>query len=84
MAVAIRESGDEIDGARIALGGVSLVPWQATDGERTLVGARLTAATAAAARACARGAEPLAGNGYKTALVTGLVEEAPLVLAGAA
>jgi xanthine dehydrogenase YagS FAD-binding subunit len=85
VAVAIRESGDEIGGARIALGGVALVPWRATDAERALAGAKLTTRTAAAAAtACLRGAAPLAGNGYKLALVRGLVEDALLGLAGAA
>jgi xanthine dehydrogenase YagS FAD-binding subunit len=81
VAVALRASEGHVVEARIALGGVALVPWRATDAERALAGARLTTASAAAAaKSCLRGATPLAGNGYKLALVRGLVEEALLGL----
>jgi CO/xanthine dehydrogenase Mo-binding subunit len=50
--------------------------------EGALVGQKLSAATASrAATAAAAGAEPLSENGYKVALVRGIVEEAVLSLA---
>jgi len=68
--------------ARIVLSGVAPVPWRVRAAEEVVLGKRLDAATAArAGEAATRGARPLSRNGYKVALVRGVVEETLLSLA---
>jgi xanthine dehydrogenase YagS FAD-binding subunit len=75
--VEITRKGETIDGARIVLSGVAPVPWQAPAAERVLVGHKPDARLIAqAADAAASHAEPMEQNGYKVALVRGVVAEA--------
>lgn len=61
--------------ASIVASGVASIPWRLGAGEAALVGRRLDAdGIGAAAAAAAEGAEPLSQNGYKVALLAGLVE----------
>ena len=82
VAVALSLRNGTVAAARVVLAGVAPVPWRSAAAERALVGQKLSVATAArAATAAAAGAEPLSENGYKVALVRGIVEEAVLSLA---
>jgi len=70
--------------ARVVLSGVAPSPWRARAAEAALDGQRLSAGTIArAAAAAAKGAEPLAGNGYKVPLLRGLLEERLQAIAAA-
>lgn len=72
----------KVSEARIVLAGVAPVPWRSPAAEKALIGHRLDVAAARrSAEAAVAGAEPLSENGYKVALVRGLVEEALLSLA---
>jgi len=65
--------------ARIVLGGVGPFPWRVESAEKVLLGKNLSGDLAAAAgKAAASGANPLAENGYKVQIVQGVVEEAIL------
>jgi xanthine dehydrogenase YagS FAD-binding subunit len=76
VALALRLEGGLVRAARVVLSGVAAVPWRAKAAEAALDGQRLSAGTIArAAAAAAKGAEPLAANGYKVPLLRGLVEE---------
>jgi xanthine dehydrogenase YagS FAD-binding subunit len=67
--------------ARVVLGGVAPAPWRLPAVEAILTGRPLAAETIRdAAAAATAGAEPLAGNGYKVALVRGVIEESLLAL----
>ena len=69
-------------GLRIVLGGVAPVPWRLGKAEAALKGKSLTEAQIrTAARAALKDAEPLAENGYKTALVEAAVTRALLSIA---
>lgn len=69
--------GDTVRSARVFLSGVAAVPWRAEAAEVVLAGAVLDEATVAeAADAATTEAEPLEHNGYKVALVRGVVAEA--------
>ena len=73
--------GGAVKRARLVLSGVAPVPWRVRDAEAAITGKKLGAASArAAAEAAVKGAKPLAQNGYKVALVRGVVEEALLSL----
>jgi len=81
VALALRFEGERVSAAGVVLGGVAPVPWRAVAAEKALAGQPLNPATAkAAAEAAVEGAEPLAQNGYKVALVRGIVEESLLAL----
>ena len=68
-AVALDLDGDQVRGARIALGGVGYRPRRATAAEAVLIGKPLTEAAAeAAARAAFAGAVVHANNAYKPEL----------------
>jgi xanthine dehydrogenase YagS FAD-binding subunit len=76
VAAVVQFSGDTVESARIALGGVAAYPWRITKAENILAGRKLDAASAAeAAEASVEGARPLRDNGYKTEMVRGAVEE---------
>ncbi len=69
--------GRVVEDVRIALGGVAPIPLRATAAEQALRGQPLTPGQAAiAGQAAVEGAKPLAENGYKLRLVSGLVERA--------
>jgi xanthine dehydrogenase YagS FAD-binding subunit len=71
-----------VAGASVVASGVAAVPWRLRAVEDALVGRRLDDdAVAAAAGVAATGAEPLAENGYKTALLRGLVQRTLQALA---
>jgi xanthine dehydrogenase YagS FAD-binding subunit len=75
-ALALRLAGDVVREARVAFSGVAPVPWRAKAVEAALTGKRLDAGTIrSAASAAVKGAAPLDRNGYKVALLRGLVEE---------
>ncbi len=74
LAAAVKLEAGIVKEARIVLGAVAPIPWRSSRAEQALVGKKLDeAATTAAARAAIVGAAPLAGNGYKVALVQTLV-----------
>ena len=76
VALALVFDGDTVTTARVFLSGVAPVPWRAPGVEAAITGKTLDPATiAAAAEAAVQGAEPLSENGYKIALVKGLVAE---------
>jgi xanthine dehydrogenase YagS FAD-binding subunit len=68
-AVVIKVSGDRIEHARVALGGVGTVPWRSHEAERVLHGERAEAATfRKAAEAALKDAQPASENGFKVEL----------------
>jgi xanthine dehydrogenase YagS FAD-binding subunit len=82
IALMLQMEAGKVKQARIVLGGVAPIPWRVVEAETAITGAGLTPETAArAAEAAVNGAEPLAQNGYKVALVRGLVTEALLAIA---
>jgi xanthine dehydrogenase YagS FAD-binding subunit len=75
-AIALQVSGGSVKDARVVLSGVAPVPWRAKGAETALLGQKLGAGVIArAAEAAVEGARPLEENGYKVALVRGLLEE---------
>jgi xanthine dehydrogenase YagS FAD-binding subunit len=77
VAAAVRFDGGAVRDARLVLNGVAPIPWRAASAERVLEGSSLDdAATGRAAEAAVAEAQPLALNGYKVALVRGLVQQA--------
>ncbi len=82
-AVAFNFDGGKASKVNIILGHVSPTPHIAMDAAKTLEGKEVTDATAAAAgKAAAEGAKPLAQNGYKTKLIEVAVKRAILTAAG--
>lgn len=81
-AVALEMTGDRIDRARVALGGVATRPWRSPEAEQSLVGQQLTPEVAlAAGRAAFHGAHPGRHNGYKVELGARTVADALLIAA---
>ena len=84
-AVAVTVRDGTVETARIVLSGVAPVPWRATAAEHALVGQKLDGKTiTAAAEAASAKAEVMEHNGYKVALVRGVVAEALEALVGPA
>ena len=76
VALGLVFDGDTVRSARVFLSGAAPVPWRAAGVESVITGAKLDAATiAAAAEATVEGAEPLAENGYKIELFKVLMTE---------
>jgi xanthine dehydrogenase YagS FAD-binding subunit len=76
-AVALDVSGDQINDARIALGGVAHKPWLATDAAQQLIGKSPRDVNANAIGTLAvQGAQPLAHNAYKVQLARNTVARA--------
>ncbi|MEE8583859.1 MAG: hypothetical protein V3T83_03305 [Acidobacteriota bacterium] len=74
-------NGSRVQEARAVLGGVAPIPWRSQAIEEAVTGKRIDSAIARqAARAAVQGAEPLEQNGYKVALVQGIVEESLLAI----
>lgn len=81
-AVALEMTGDRVDRARIALGGVATRPWRAPEAEQMLAGKRLTPDVAlAAGRAAFRGARPDQHNSFKVELGARTLADALLIAA---
>jgi xanthine dehydrogenase YagS FAD-binding subunit len=81
LATAVVVSGGRVERSRLVLGGVAPVPWRLGAVETAIAGKRLDAKLVALAAATAvKGAEPLAKNAYKVALVKGVVTEALMSL----
>lgn len=76
IAMALEMDARTVRSARIVLSGVAPVPWRLPAVERMLTGSTLDGDTIErAAAAAVEGAEPLAHNAYKVALVRGLVTD---------
>lgn len=76
-AIVIKRSGDRIEFARVAMGGVGTVPWRSHEAERLLVGKAATAANfRAAAEAALHGAKPQSQNAFKVELAKRCVTHA--------
>ncbi|WP_353646594.1 xanthine dehydrogenase family protein subunit M [Mesorhizobium sp. WSM2239] len=81
-AVALEMSGDRVERARIALGGVATRPWRAPEAEKELAGKRLTPEVAlAAGRAAFAEARPGRQNGFKIELGARTLADALLIAA---
>ncbi len=77
VAAAFRMSGSTVQDARIVCGAVQCTPRRVTAAERLVRGRERSASVAEAASAAAvQGAEPLAFNGFKVALMQNLVKRA--------
>jgi xanthine dehydrogenase YagS FAD-binding subunit len=82
-AVALDHSSGVARQCRVVLGAVAPAPWRSIPAEQTLEGQRLSPEVIkAVARAAVAGAEPLAQNEYKVALVRKAVAEALTAIAG--
>jgi xanthine dehydrogenase YagS FAD-binding subunit len=80
--VALKMNGGTVTSAKIVLGHVAPIPWQADDAAKWLVGKKLTEETAAAAGdAAVKGAKPLSQNEYKVQLARVSVKRALLAAA---
>jgi xanthine dehydrogenase YagS FAD-binding subunit len=78
-AVAFKLEGGKASSARIVLGHVAPIPWQANEAAKELAGKSITESVAAnAGEAAVRGAKPLSQNGYKVKLAKVAVKRALL------
>jgi xanthine dehydrogenase YagS FAD-binding subunit len=76
-AIVIRQSGDRITFARVAMGGVGTVPWRSHEAEKALLGKAATRENfRAAAEAALHGAKPQSQNGFKVELAKRCVTHA--------
>ena len=83
LALAIVMKAGKVENARVVLSGVAPTPWRVPAVEKAIVGQKLDSRTIArAAEAAVAGAQPLEHNGYKVALVRGVVEEGLGAFAG--
>jgi xanthine dehydrogenase YagS FAD-binding subunit len=79
-AVALDMDGDRVRDARIAIGGVATKPWRARSAEHSLIGTRLTAASAQeAGRLALSGATTTPSNAFRVPLGAGAVAEAVMI-----
>jgi xanthine dehydrogenase YagS FAD-binding subunit len=68
-AIVIKVSGNRIESARVALGGVGTIPWRSREAEHVLEGQTASAATfRKAAEAALKDAHPASENGFKVEL----------------
>jgi xanthine dehydrogenase YagS FAD-binding subunit len=78
-AVALKMNGNTVTAARVVLGHVAPIPWEAVGAGKALAGKTITAATAeAAGKAAVEGAQPLSQNAYKVQLARVAVKRALL------
>ncbi len=83
-AIALTLSDGKVATAHVVLSGVAAVPWRSAEAEKALAGKSLDNTTVeAAAQAAVKDAVALEKNGYKIALVRGILEETLLRLAKA-
>ncbi len=81
-AFAIEFKDGKVHKARAVFSGVAPAPWRSKEVEDAITGNKLDALTVSkAAAAAVKNAEPLDGNEYKMAMLSGLVEEELLRLA---
>ena len=77
--VALKMNGNTVTSARVVLGHVAPIPWEAAGAGKALAGKTITAATAeAAGKAAVEGAQPLSQNAYKVQLARVAVKRALL------
>ena len=77
VAMSLDVDGDVISGSRVVLGGVSPLPFRARGAELALTGCSVEdIEPGLVGQLAVEGARPLAGNGYKTRLTSGLVSRA--------
>jgi xanthine dehydrogenase YagS FAD-binding subunit len=77
--VALQMRGNTVGSARVVLGHVAPVPWEATAAAKALAGKTITEATAeAAGKAAVADAKPLSQNAYKVQLASVAVKRALL------
>ncbi len=82
VATVIQRSGNEIDSARIVLGGVAPIPWRVEAVEAFLQGKQISSAVAHEAGELAIAeAQPLAKNRHKLPMTVAAIEDAILSLA---
>jgi xanthine dehydrogenase YagS FAD-binding subunit len=82
VAVRLRTSGDVVEDAKIALGGVATIPWPRDEAAQRLVGQTLTEEViVGAAEAAVDDVRPLEHNGYKVDLLKGAIKQALRALA---
>jgi xanthine dehydrogenase YagS FAD-binding subunit len=82
VAVALDVSGDRIQAARLAMGGVAHKPWRLSEAETFLQGKPATKETfQQAAELALKGAKPLAYNGFKVELAKRAIRRALTVSA---
>jgi xanthine dehydrogenase YagS FAD-binding subunit len=80
--VALKMSGSKVASARIVMGHVAPIPWNATAAEHSLAGKSIDEASAArAGEEAVQGAQPLSQNGYKVQLAKVAVKRALLAAA---
>ncbi len=83
--VALKMSGTKISQAKVVLGHVAPIPWEAEKAEEYLKGKSIDAATAEeAGKLAVEDAQPLSQNGYKVQLAKVAVKRALLAAAGKA
>jgi len=81
-AIAMTLAEGKVTVARVVLSGVAPAPWRSAEAEKALAGKSLDLPTVeAAAAAAVKDAVPLEKNGYKIAMVRGILEETLLRLA---
>ncbi|MDJ0674884.1 MAG: xanthine dehydrogenase family protein subunit M [Calothrix sp. MO_167.B42] len=82
VAAAMNLSGNQIQGVRLAMGGVAHKPWRATAAEDFLIGKSANTETfTEAAEIALQGANPLTDNGYKVELAKRAIRRALTVSA---
>jgi xanthine dehydrogenase YagS FAD-binding subunit len=82
-AVALEMDGPLVKRARVVLGQVAPIPWEAVDAERFLEGKAIDAGIIReAGEAALHGAKPLSRNGYKIQLARVAVQRALRAAAG--
>jgi xanthine dehydrogenase YagS FAD-binding subunit len=80
-AIAVTVAEGKVTAARVVISGVAAAPWRSAEAEKAIVGKALDeAAVQAAAQAAVKDAAALEKNGYKIALVRGILEETLLGL----
>ncbi len=77
--VALTMKGSVVAGAKVVMGHVAPIPWEAAAAEKALAGKTITAASAeAAGKAAVEDAQPLSRNAYKVQLASVAVKRALL------
>jgi xanthine dehydrogenase YagS FAD-binding subunit len=81
--VALDMNGSTVRAARVVMGAVAPIPWQAAQAERALAGKAVTPEAAiGAADAAVAGAKPMSGNAYKVQVARTAVKRAVMLAAG--